>query len=231
MPIFYIGLDDTDTLESRGTGSLARQIATQLAEEHEILGVTRHQLLLDDRIPYTAKNSCAAICLEINGNVNIQHIFGYVCNLILNNFQPGSDPGVCLAREQEASSVTKFGKRAKTEIVTQEQALELAALENIRLSGLGGSHTGIIGALAAVGLASWGEDGRYIQIGSSRDLRGMQPVPIVMGAGIHAIQTMDNQVVKGGFINTDKLRPARRKSKPVLYVERDEDHWNPLKLD
>ncbi len=29
--MIYVGIDDTDTLESRGTGRLARNIATELA--------------------------------------------------------------------------------------------------------------------------------------------------------------------------------------------------------
>lgn len=229
--ILYIGLDDTDTLESRGTGNLARQIASHLADEHEILGITRHQLLLDERIPYTAKNSCAAVCLGLGNHTNIQDIFARVRELMLSDFQTGSHPGLCLASDQAALCIKGFGQRAKLELVTQEEARNLAIKENILLIGLGGNETGVIGALAAVGLAAWGEDGRYIQIGRSRELKGMLPVPILMEAGIHAIQTLDNHVVKKGFVKSDKLRPSRRRSRSILYVEKDQDHWRPLKLD
>ena len=34
--MIFIGLDDTDTLESRGTGHLARQIAAALAADYAI---------------------------------------------------------------------------------------------------------------------------------------------------------------------------------------------------
>lgn len=229
--ILYIGLDDTDTLESRGTGNLARQIASELAKQHELIGVTRHQLLLDDRIPYTAKNSSAAICLSLNDHTDIQNIFEYVSDLMLSDLQPGSDPGLCLAWGVSALRMRDFGQRAKTEIVTQEEARALAAQEGTLLTGLGGSQDGVIGALAAVGLAAWGEDGRYIQIGRSRELTGLVPIPILMESGIQAIQTLDNHVVKRGLVLSDKLRPARRQSQPVLFVEWDQDHWSPLKLD
>jgi hypothetical protein len=229
--IIYIGLDDTDTADSRGTGNLARQIGAHLSEKHTILGITRHQLLLDDRIPYTAKNSSAAICLSLSDHTNTQNIFFVVRELMLNDLQPGSDPGLCLASEHSALRAKEYGQRAKDEIVTQEDALNLATEKNILLVGLGGNQAGVIGALAAVGLAAWGEDGRYIQVGRSRKLRGLQPVPIVMETGIHAIQTLDNQVVKRGLVKSDKLRPSRRQSRPVLYVEKDQDLWNPLKLD
>ena len=65
--MIFIGMDDTDTLESRGTGHLARQIAATLSAEHTILGVTRHQLLVDPRVPCTKNNSSATIVLRSNG--------------------------------------------------------------------------------------------------------------------------------------------------------------------
>jgi hypothetical protein len=37
------GLDDTDTIETRGTGHLARQIAAEIAADFSVLGVVRHQ--------------------------------------------------------------------------------------------------------------------------------------------------------------------------------------------
>ena len=49
--MIYIGLDDTDVLESRGTGRLAREIAHVLAQDGSLLGVTRHQLLLHPEVP------------------------------------------------------------------------------------------------------------------------------------------------------------------------------------
>ena len=61
---YFIGLDDTDNLESRGTGHLARMMAEALAQDFRVHGVTRHQLLEDERVPKTAKNSCAAILFE-----------------------------------------------------------------------------------------------------------------------------------------------------------------------
>jgi len=49
----YLGIDDTDTPESRGTGRLARFIAEKISSEYEILGVTRHQLYVNDAIHIT----------------------------------------------------------------------------------------------------------------------------------------------------------------------------------
>jgi hypothetical protein len=229
--IIYIGLDDTDNLESRGTGNLARQIASQLATEHELVGVTRHQLLLDDRIAYTAKNSSAAICLRLEDHTALMSISERARAIMLSDLIPGSDPGLCVATEEAARRFTEFGQRAQRSVVTQAEARALANQAGVLLDGLGGSQDGVIGALAAVGLAAWGNDGRYILAGGTRNLQGLQPIQVLIDAGISSIHTLQDEPVQDGLILSDKLRPARRHSRPVLFVEWDQDHWLPLKID
>ncbi len=62
--MIYVGIDDADTLESRGTGRLARNIASASASKYTIFGVTRHQLFIHPDIPLTSLNSCAVIHAE-----------------------------------------------------------------------------------------------------------------------------------------------------------------------
>ncbi|KPK74876.1 MAG: hypothetical protein AMJ79_12975, partial [Phycisphaerae bacterium SM23_30] len=60
MATILIGIDDTDNAASRGTGFLARQLFRQCQNRQlRPLGVTRHQFLIDPRIPYTSHNSGA----------------------------------------------------------------------------------------------------------------------------------------------------------------------------
>jgi tRNA(Ile2) C34 agmatinyltransferase TiaS len=228
--LIFIGLDDTDTLESRGTGHMARQIATSLASEYSVLGVIRHQLLIDPRVPYTAKNSSAAILMSGNGTANLDRLSARARAFVRDHFNPGSDPGLCVARTVPAA-VTAFGRRVQREIVTQEEARALAAAHGIRLAGLGGTQAGVIGALAAVGLAADGDDGRYVMVGRARGLRGLHPVSAVLTAGVAEVQTLQGHRVTQGLILTDKLRPARRQGRPVAIVEWAEGYWRPLKLD
>ena len=89
----------------------------------------------------------------------------------------------------------------------------------------------MIGALAAIGLAASGDDGRYVQVGSIRDLEGLLPIADVLSAGITSVKTLDSEPVTEGLVLTDKLRPARRGGQAVLFVERQDDHWLPLKLN
>ena len=228
--MFFIGLDDTDNLESRGTGHLAREIAAALAAEYPMLGVTRHQLLVDPRVPCTRNNSCAAIALATNGDVDPNTLLEQVRQWMLDDFQPGSDPGLCVARTVPAA-ITEFGRRVQRQLVTQDEARVLAKAHGIPLTGLGGDEDGVIGALAAVGLAAEGDDGRYVLVGRSRELAGLQPIAALLEAGITAVQTLDGQPVLDGLVQTDKLRPARRGGRPIAVVQWAGDHWHPLKLD
>lgn len=227
--MLIIGLDDTDTLDTRGTGRLARAIAETLAATYPLLGVTRHQLLVHPQIPCTKNNSCAGILLDAPAAA-APGVLERVRAWMLADFVPGSDPGLCVAADVPPE-ITAFGRRAQRDIVTRDSARDLAAACGLPLLGLGGDESGVIGALAAVGLAACGEDGRYVQVGRSRDLVGWQPVAAILEAGIAAVRTADGQPVLEGAVDTDRLRPARRGGQPVAVVEWAGDHWLPLKLD
>jgi tRNA(Ile2) C34 agmatinyltransferase TiaS len=226
---YIIGIDDTDNKESRGTGHLARAMATALAGDFHINGIIRHQLLEDERVPKTSHNSSAAILLE-GASYPLTEVAGYVRKLMLDDFQPGSDPGLCVA-SQVPPEIVDYGQRARREFLYQQEPRNLAAAHGIHLEGLGGTQDGVIGALAAVGLAFSGNDGRYVLVGSIRDLKGLQPISAILDSGVAAVQTIEGQPVTEGLVLADKLRPARRNNQPILFVERQDDYWQPLKLD
>jgi hypothetical protein len=225
-----IGIDDTDTAQSRGTGALARQVAADLAESYTVLGVIRQQLLRDPRVPCTKNNSSKAILLDGGDDIDLNALAARVRDLMLADYVPGSDPGLCVARDVPPE-VVEFGARAQRELLTQAEARELAARHGIYLEGLGGDEMGVIGALAAVGLTAGGDAGRYIQVGQVRSLAGSQPVESVLAAGVAAVQTPDGDPVMTGTVQTDSLRPARRGGRPVAVVQQAGDEWLPVKLD
>ncbi len=53
--MIYIGIDDTDTLDTPGTNQLARHLVRELTGLVRGRVVTRHQLLEDPRVPCTRK--------------------------------------------------------------------------------------------------------------------------------------------------------------------------------
>jgi len=212
--MIYIGIDDTDNLESRGTGWMARAIAQDLSRDYAVVGVTRHQLLVDPCIPYTSHNSSAAIGVDGAGPVDLNALFERVKTLLLAGIAYGSDPGLCVTDEATARNFIEFGQQAQREVLTQGEAWALAEVHGTRLAGLAGSQDGVIGALAAVGLVACGEDGRYLLVGRSRDLAGLQAITTVKETGICTVVTLDGQPVDQGLVLADKLRPARLITSP-----------------
>ncbi len=187
-----VGIDDTDNLTSPGTGWLAQRLQRELASQNlgEPLGVTRHQLLLDPRVPYTSHNSSACLALATPGAPNLDAIEGCAAQFLRDHAAEGSDPGLAITPTDVAQidrgALGDFGSAVKREIIEQTAARTLAAQHGVRLSGHGGTEDGVIGALAAVGLHLHGSDGFFVWMPGIRDLRPgwcsyqhlMQTVPV-----------------------------------------------------
>jgi hypothetical protein len=235
--VIFVGLDDTDSLDSRGTNQLARALAELVSHDYVCRMIVRHQLLFDERIPFTSHNGSAAILLERrSGHLpapagELDDLFGILRAGMLHDFIPGSDPGLCVTADVPRS-VIDWGLRCQREIVTQEQARELAWQSGIRLEGLGGSHGGIIGALAAIGLAATGNDGRLIRwAGFPDDLSGPTPVSQLIARQIQvrnvpesslnsgALTADSGGVVTQGIVDVGRhARPNLRNGGAVMFV-------------
>ncbi|MCB1394283.1 hypothetical protein [Nitrobacter sp.] len=189
--MILIGIDDTDNLESHGTGYLSRQLgalisASGIARVDEI---TRHQLLFDRRIPYTSHNS--SLCLRVNTlSGDISALADMCRSYLLEHSAAGSDAGLCIATWSEVSPVVEdFGFKAKKEILTQDQAQDLAQREGLFLEGLTGDHGGVIGALASVGLRRSDRDGRIAWRPGLRETRGIVTAAHLLAhSGVDAIR-------------------------------------------
>jgi hypothetical protein len=225
MQAVYIGIDDTDNLDTRGTGFRARQLAERLAEAKlaQTIGVTRHQLLVDDRVPYTSHNSSA--CIAVKPVCDMATLQEFCRSFLLEIAAEGSDVGLCLADEQQAGNAIAFGKTAKTALVGQQDARDLAGQHDIVLEGLTGDHQGIIGALSAVGLYADGNDGRYLW---SRGLREHAEETLSLGA-LKEISNVDRvSLLQGETVIDDGViidlgpwpRAVRIDKKSVLLVEK-----------
>ncbi|MHB8897438.1 MAG: hypothetical protein ACYC6Y_01685 [Thermoguttaceae bacterium] len=228
--VIWVGIDDTDVLASRGTNQLARAIAAALAVEYRCVRIVRHQLLDDPRIPYTSHNSSASIGLEPAGRLDLPRLAGMCRELMLADFIEGSDPGLCVAGDVPAA-ITEFGVRCQSEVVTQADACELARRHGLWLEGLGGTCGGVIGALAAVGLAATGDDGRIVQLAQwPDDLSGVVPVCRLHERDVAVCCRASGQWIDEGLVDVGKhLRPNRRWGKNVLFVEEDSGDHRPRK--
>ena len=262
MSLILVGLDDTDTLETRGTNQLARALVRRIAVEFRgrlaMKYIVRHQLLADPRIPCTSKNGSASIWLETlpktaptNGTsgdtankssgepltgAELERLISLLRTEMLADFIPGSDPGLCVA-ERIFSDVIAWGERCQREIVTKEEAYAVAQKNGLFLEELGGTGGGVIGALAAIGLAAAANDGRIISLGDpDYDLSGIVEFATLRKLGISwEVVPSEEKGFENGFANGilppekpgereqvdvgKHLRPNLRGGRPMLYVE------------
>jgi hypothetical protein len=236
--MIYVGLDDTDIVDSPGTNQLARQIVGLISDRFHTQLIARHQLLQDPRVPYTSKNGCASLLLESRlaeppDDRSIGQLTSVLRQTIRQWSPAGSDPGMCVATTIPAE-VVQWGRRCQRELVTQQEARALAAAHGICLEGLGGTQGGVIGALAAVGLVATGEDGRVLYLGSSAedfyDVGGWQSVESLRARGIAEIRCLESEaVVDTGRVHVGKrLRPNYRRGKAVLYVSLEPSEQGPI---
>ncbi len=220
--MIYISMDDTDSLESRGTGSLARTIAKNLATKYNLFGVTRHQLYEHPDIPFTSHNTCAVIHIDEKGKDKVNELFEIVKNEMLMDFIEGSDPGIAVAEEDQITpSLIAFGKDAKNVILNQQQARTLAYNLKIRLEGLGGTEEGVIGTMAGLGLAKSRYDGRFLMPGPD-PIMGTNTVSELLNVGIDGVYTLDGHEIKEGTIysrNERLVKPCPVGDQVILYVE------------
>jgi hypothetical protein len=160
-----ISIDDTDNIESRGTGELAELLGTGITAKGwgKCGPVTRHQLLVHPDIPYTSHNSSMCFRADISADM-LNAITDYCCSALAAESAPGSDPGLCVLAPQlleEPEALMSYGRKAKTTVILKKEAYEMAAALGIHLSEHGGTGQGVIGALAGAGLRLTGNDGRF----------------------------------------------------------------------
>lgn len=221
-----IGIDDTDNLESRGTGFRSREMGRQLTEKGigKLLGVTRHQLLFDRRIPYTSHNSSA--CLEVESE-KINELKDFCAEYLLKESADGSDAGLCIAPYDLVSEkIIDWGKRAKKEIITQEESRKIAKESGVFLEGYTGTKGGIIGSLAAVGLRKGGNDGRFLWINGMRKMIGNFSIAhIKKETGVHDILAVENETLlpETEIFLAEWWRPVLKNNKIVIFVEQKKE--------
>lgn len=234
--MIFAGIDDTDVIDSPGTNQLAKSLATHLADRFNCRLILRHQLLVDERVPYTSKNSSATLLLSpVDAEPrHLDELFEEIATIVQNSSADGSDPGLCMGRNVP-SLVTSFGLRCKTALCTQQEARDLAEAGGLLLTGLGGTEDGVIGAVAAVGLAASGDDGRVVMIDGHDDLSGICQITDLHKRRVKVRCHEGGQAISQGRIDIGKhLRPNLRNHAIVQHAVKDAgraaDLWKAVRL-
>lgn len=223
--VYLIGIDDTDNLESRGTGFIGRTMGEAINASGLGVcgGISRHQLLFDQRVPYTSHNS--SLCLEVESN-KPDEMWSLMIDYLLKSCAPGSDCGLCMVEiDKVPTSIIEWGLTAKRDLVKQADALNLAKKEKIRLIGLTGNHDGVIGSMAAVGLRASGNDGRFVGLKGTdvRLITGIKtPAEIKKLVHLHRIITDEGEPVDDSSLLSLEgwLRPIHRNGLITLIVKK-----------
>jgi tRNA(Ile2) C34 agmatinyltransferase TiaS len=226
-----IAIDDTDNLESVGTGRLSRMLSDYLFERG-LVGpstVTRHQFLVHPDIPYTSHNSSA--CIEAEKKGRIEDVIGAAKDFLVQNFHEGANPGLCVVhREEVPQELSSFGRRAQEEVLKIQDARDLAQRLGVFAWWHGDTGQGCIGAMAGVGLRGTGNDGRFIGLEGIRDIKGTMSVGEILGTTpIRSVMSGSGEML-GALEEIDTLdwvRPELSEGFPVLKVFREKGKWVP----
>ncbi|MBF0429877.1 MAG: hypothetical protein HQK83_01255 [Fibrobacteria bacterium] len=225
----YIGIDDTDAPDYHiGTGRLTRDLAAEFAAKYSFIehySVLRHQLFLDERIPYTSHNSPAIITMDLPADktVNLENLADFFASGIKRIASPEASPGLCMIKAEDCDdNIQNFGIRAAHKVLEKTEAINTAR-GNCILLELGGTGRGIIGALAATGLTAQGSCGRYLEVDGK--LRGYDsPISVTalrqLGLDVVLVDKKASPIHPGAMVMLENWpRPRRIGGRPVLFVE------------
>ncbi len=231
-------IDDTDNIESRGTGELA----SILSEDMENKGwglcrpVTRHQMLVHPDIPYTSHNSSMCFIARIRPDY-LNTFTKYAQTFLLRESAPGSDPGLCIVNQDrlaDSDALINFGKKAKTSVLTKEDAYHLAGRLGIHLSEHGGTGLGVIGALAGCGLRLSGNDGRFrghFRVAAPGDR--LNVADLMQRTGVDVVKSLNGKLLREDDLVRigNKVKAVLKDNKSTLLVfsetedDRDATNW------
>lgn len=222
VKIIYVGVDDTDTLDSVGTGQVARGLASYIESLGlgKSMGVSRHQLLVNDGIKYTSHNSAKGLAFQTQAKAAdlYQPAIGYLKSV----FVEGSDPGLCICPEDKINGeILDYSLSSQQKVLQKKEAIELSNKYGIFLQEIGGDGSGIIGALAAAGLRAGGNDGRLVDLRGIREITGLISVEdIKKRTEIISVQDQEGNVIPDNVMidSLDWIKPSLIHGKPVLRV-------------
>jgi hypothetical protein len=226
--LYYLCIDDTDNLETKGTGWLAERACNEMKELGlgAFSAISRHQLFVHEDVPYTSHNS--SMCVEVTDCGEPDAIIRYMQTFLERNGAPGSDPGLCMVPEslsgEARERLIRFGNDAKCTVLNKGLAYGLAGELGVHLSEHGGTGDGVVGALAGIGLRMGGDDGRYrgwMHLGPEGTPMPAGEIARLCGAD-HVQDEADHDLDKDTpVLLQERIKLIRRRGLPVLLARPD----------
>lgn len=226
-----ICIDDTDNIESKGTGAIADEIRQRITTElgGECGVVTRHQLLIHPDVPYTSHNSSMCFPCELSDE-HYEALKTLCFTHLKTESAEGSDPGLAIAiiKDVNKEMLIAFGLDAKRRVLSKDEAYSTADDAGVYLTEAGGTGQGVVGAVAGIGLRLWGNDGELKGKLSVFKKEEAYSVAELKGGGF----IQDIKTKEGILLADDEMIYVKWKAKPTLsnhtftlFVEETENGW------
>jgi hypothetical protein len=219
MTRLLIGLDDTDRPGARiSTARLARMLADVFDKRAAFIGAMAHRLFAG--VPATTNNRASCIILDDEaGRLSPDEVLAEAASFVERHAETGSSPGLIVTRDVPRKFVD-FGREASWRKMSRDEAR--ACLDGVACRTFG-DGTGLIGALAAIGLTEEGWSGRWFDFGKLRDFDLEMKVGALTRLGMIVVSIeMDAELpAPEDIVDTRRwLRPQLIAGQMVLPVRR-----------
>ncbi|TMI67464.1 DUF1743 domain-containing protein [Candidatus Bathyarchaeota archaeon] len=225
---FHIGIDDTDSPRGGCTTYTMSILSDRL--QHEELELDGYPCLvrLNPNVPWkTRGNAATALHLKVP-KTRIGEVKEAAIEIVEETSdvsQPNTDPAIVFLEGPVPSILRHFYSRALTDILTVEEAEQLAAEAGVESCLIKGNR-GTVGALAAVGADLNRDDHTFEMIAYRRkENRGTK-----RKVDPESVMEMNSKMGDSTFNNLDpdtgRILVAPHGPDPVLFGVRGEDPWS-----
>jgi methanogenesis imperfect marker protein 11 len=147
MRRLLVGIDDTDTKDDGATWALGLRLGKSMPYGRFL----QHKLIqLNPGVPEKTTNCVATAISFAIPPKDVEHAKGHAMDYVAEQTMSDSTAVAFFEGLEIPKSVVLFGRRAKAEFLTWEEALRLAGASGVELHSITGER-GHIGALAAIG--------------------------------------------------------------------------------
>ncbi|MBM5804794.1 MAG: DUF1743 domain-containing protein [Candidatus Verstraetearchaeota archaeon] len=152
MPLYHLGMDDTDSLKLGCTTYIGALMISDLAKDGSRFVDYPNLIRLNPNIPWKSRGN-AAICLRFMSDRSPDDILGTAFELAeqyRDRKDPKNQPGIALLEGEVPSHIKEFGRRALYNVLTLDDAFHTAQKAGVKYRIIRGG-LGLVGAIAAVG--------------------------------------------------------------------------------
>ncbi|HRR54679.1 MAG TPA: DUF1743 domain-containing protein, partial [Candidatus Methanomethylicus sp.] len=217
MPIYHLGLDDTDSLKMGCTTYIAALLIDRLLKTSSFIDYP-NLIRLNPNIPWKSRGN-AAVCLRVESDCDAEELLEMATEYVekyRDREDPKNQPGIAICQSDTVPEGLKnIGKKALSEVVPIEEALSAIGNYNVKYRTIRGGR-GIVGALAAIGNTLEGDHTFELAVYRGKALWGKK-----REVDFESVRRYDSEAGDGSFNNIDpeskRLLVTPHGPDPVLF--------------